>query len=43
MLLDTHALVWTMAALAELSPAARRALETATERCVSAASPYELT
>lgn len=43
MLLDTHALVWAMSAPAELSQAARRALETATERCVSAASLYEIT
>ena len=32
-----------MAAPAELSPAARRALEEASERCVSAASLYEIT
>jgi PIN domain nuclease of toxin-antitoxin system len=43
MLLDTHTLVWAMAAPAELSQAARRALETAAERCVSAASLYEIT
>jgi PIN domain nuclease of toxin-antitoxin system len=43
MLLDTHTLVWAMAAPAELSAAARRALEAATERCVSAASLYEIT
>jgi PIN domain nuclease of toxin-antitoxin system len=43
MLLDTHALVWAMAAPAELSRTARRALEGAAERCVSAASLYEIT
>ena len=43
MLLDTHTLVWAMSAPAELSPAARKALETATERCLSAASLYEIT
>jgi PIN domain nuclease of toxin-antitoxin system len=43
MLLDTHTLVWAMRAAGELSPAARRALETSTERCVSAASLYEIT
>jgi PIN domain nuclease of toxin-antitoxin system len=42
-LLDTHALVWAMAAPAELSATARRALETSAERCVSAASLYEIT
>jgi PIN domain nuclease of toxin-antitoxin system len=42
MLLDTHTLVWAMSAPAELSQAARQALETATERCVSAASLYEI-
>ncbi|CAN5661881.1 hypothetical protein BH23PSE1_BH23PSE1_05770 [soil metagenome] len=31
MLLDTHALVWAMSTPAELSHAARRALEEATE------------
>jgi PIN domain nuclease of toxin-antitoxin system len=43
MLLDTHTLVWAMAAPAELSQPARAALETATERCVSAASLCEIT
>ena len=43
MLLDTHALVWARAAPAKLSRAARRALETAAERCVSGASLYEIT
>ena len=43
MLLDTHTLVWAMAAPAELSRTARRALEDASERCVSAASLYEIT
>jgi PIN domain nuclease of toxin-antitoxin system len=43
MLLDTHALVWAMSAPAELSQTARRALEESTERCVSAASLYEIT
>lgn len=43
MLLDTHALVWAMGAPEHLSAAARRALETAAERCVSAASLYEIT
>jgi PIN domain nuclease of toxin-antitoxin system len=42
MLLDTHTLVWAMSAPAELSQAARRALEAAAERCVSAASLYEI-
>lgn len=42
MLLDTHTLVWAMSAPAELSEAARHALETASERCVSAASLYEI-
>lgn len=43
MLLDTHALVWAMAAPTELSPTARRALEASAERCVSTASLYEIT
>ena len=43
MLLDTHTLVWAMSAPAELSQTARRALEDASERCVSAASLYEIT
>ena len=43
MLLDTHTLVWAMSAPRALSPAAREALETAGERCVSAASLYEIT
>ena len=43
MLLDTHALVWAMSAPETLSPGARRALESATEWCVSAASLYEIT
>jgi PIN domain nuclease of toxin-antitoxin system len=42
MLLDTHTLVWAMVSPAELSPAARLALEEAPERCVSAASLYEI-
>src|SRR5690606_27076487 len=42
-LLDTHALVWAMSAPAELSPAARRALEETSGWCVSAASLYEIT
>ena len=42
MLLDTHALVWAMSAPENLSPAARAALETAAEWCVSAASLYEI-
>jgi PIN domain nuclease of toxin-antitoxin system len=42
MLLDTHTLVWAMAAPAELSGTARRALEAADERSVSAASLYEI-
>ena len=43
MLLDTHTLVWAMSAPAELSRTARRALKEASERCVSAASLYEIT
>jgi PIN domain nuclease of toxin-antitoxin system len=43
LLLDTHTLVWAMSAPGELSPTARQALETAAERCVSAASLYEIT
>jgi PIN domain nuclease of toxin-antitoxin system len=43
MLLDTHTLIWAMSAPAELSRVARRALEAADERCVSAASLYEIT
>jgi PIN domain nuclease of toxin-antitoxin system len=43
MLLDTHTLVWAMAAPGELSQAARGALEAAPERAVSAASLYEIT
>jgi PIN domain nuclease of toxin-antitoxin system len=42
-LLDTHTLVWALSAPAELSPTARQALEKSTERCVSAASLYEIT
>jgi PIN domain nuclease of toxin-antitoxin system len=42
MLLDTHALVWAMSAPSELSHAARQALDSAAERCVSAASLYEI-
>jgi PIN domain nuclease of toxin-antitoxin system len=42
MLLDTHALVWAMSAPAELSSVARRALEDATQWCLSAASLYEI-
>jgi PIN domain nuclease of toxin-antitoxin system len=43
MLLDTHTLVWAMSTPTELSQGARRALEDATEWCVSAASLYEIT
>ena len=43
MLLDTHALVWAMSDVDELSPVARQALESASERCVSAASLCEIT
>jgi PIN domain nuclease of toxin-antitoxin system len=43
MLLDTHALVWAMGAPEHLSAAARQALEMAAERCISAASLYEIT
>jgi PIN domain nuclease of toxin-antitoxin system len=43
MLLDTHTLVWAMAAPAELSETARRALESSANWCVSAASLYEIT
>lgn len=42
MLLDTHVLVWAMLAPDHLSERARDALEAATERCVSAASLYEI-
>ena len=43
MLLDTHTLIWAMSAPQHLSSAARQALESAPERCVSAASLYEIT
>jgi PIN domain nuclease of toxin-antitoxin system len=42
MLLDTHVLVWAMLAPKLLSGPAREALSTSTERCVSAASLYEI-
>lgn len=43
MLLDTHVLVWAMLAPDYLSKRAHDALMAATERCVSAASLYEIT
>ena len=43
MLLDTHVLVWAMMAPELLSGPAREALSKAPERCVSAASLYEIT
>ena len=43
MLLDTHVLVWAMLAPKLLSGPAWDALSDATERCVSAASLYEIT
>ena len=43
MLLDTHVLVWAMLAPDHLSKRAREVLARATERCVSAASLYEIT
>ncbi|WP_299822184.1 type II toxin-antitoxin system VapC family toxin [uncultured Jannaschia sp.] len=43
MLLDTHVLIWAMLAPDLLSGSARDALLDATERCVSAASLYEIT
>ena len=43
MLLDTHVLVWAMLAPGLLSGPARDALSDAAERCVSAASLYEIT
>lgn len=43
MLLDTHTLVWAMSAPENLSDRARDALTGAPERCVSAASLYEIT
>ena len=43
MLLDTHTLVWAMSAPENLSSRARDALADAPERCVSAASLYEIT
>ena len=43
MLLDTHVLLWAMLAPELLSDPARAALSKATERCVSAASLYEIT
>lgn len=43
MLLDTHVLVWAMLAPDLLSKRAREALAGAAERCVSAASLYEIT
>ena len=43
MLLDTHVLIWAMLAPHLLSKPARDALTGATERCVSAASLYEIT
>lgn len=43
MLLDTHVLVWAMLVPDLLSDRARDALSGATERCVSAASLYEIT
>ncbi len=42
MLLDTHVLVWAMLAPDLLSSEARDALATASQRCVSAASLYEI-
>ena len=43
MLLDTHALVWSLLFPEKLSAAAREALTSAPERSVSAASLYEIT
>ena len=42
MLLDTHVLVWAMLAPGLLSGPAREALSAASQRCVSAASLYEI-
>lgn len=42
MLLDTHALVWALISPESLSNGARRALSGARERCLSAASLYEI-
>ena len=43
MLLDTHTLIWAMLAPDMLSEKARSALISASERCVSAVSLYEIT
>src|SRR4051794_12451748 len=42
MFLDTHVLVWAMTTPDKLTQAARAAVEGAKERCVSAASLYEI-